>query len=626
VKLRALKVVATTVPMALVGSLTASCGFADPSPFGTVQDFLIAWQVENYTAAARHTTGVDEASVAKQLSSVESQLDAASLRLNINDSRIVKSGDGYDAQFNVKIDLGENGDPWTYKSSMHLVRKGNSWRIQWKPSVIYPLLTDGSRLAVVTQPQKRAQILDATGKPLLATVKADVYGVYPGLLSDPATTLTQLAKLTNMPADRLIARVAAAPPRDFLPLLTLQSGGDSARLAGQLQRIKGVSFQRNQTIKPARAAEFIGDLGPATADRLQQVGAPYQPGDTIGVSGLQLYFQRQLASIPEVDVVVLDPQGHAQVIKSSDTKDTAPPEEVRTTLDSATQRKAEQALKNLKVPASLVALRPSTGDVLAVANHSTGGEDRALTAKYAPGLTYGIVTAGALLKRGQQLGQRLDCPATTTAGGQAIANTGVVGKATSGPFETDVARGCATTLAALSTTLDAQTLTQAATDFGLGRDLGLSPVPVFSGSVPAVGSDAAKAQQMVGQGDVKVSPLSMAAIAGAVSTGTWRPPRLVQGSVAAAGSVDQTPPQPQLLDPSMVGGLESLLHKSASVGSAKAAGLPGLAVNGLAAQADQGQGKTVSWFVGYRDGVAFALAIEGKENAAAIAAKFLKAK
>jgi hypothetical protein len=45
----------------------------------------------------------------------------------------------------------------------------------------------------------------------------------------------------------------------------------------------------------------------------------------------------------------------------------------------------------------------------------------------------------------------------------------------------------------------------------------------------------------------------------------------------------------------------------------------------VVAEVPYGSGKTVSWFVGYRGNVAFALAVEGKVNAAALAAKFLKA-
>lgn len=616
--------VAAAMPLVLVGGLVTSCGFADPSPFGTVQNFLIAWQVQNYKAAAKHTTGVSEDSVVKQLSDVESQLDAASLHLNVNNSRIVKSGEGYDAQFNVKIDLGENGDPWTYRSTMHLVRKGNNWKIEWKPSVIYPLLADGSRLAVVTQPQKRALILDTNGKPLVSSVKADTYGVFPGLLRDPKTTLTQFAELTNMDADRLQARVASAPPNDFLPLITIKAG-TSPQLATRLLRIKGISPQHGTAVQPSLAADFIGELGPATAERLQQVGAPYQPGDTIGVSGLQLSFQRQLASTPEVDVVVLDAQGRATPIKSSYSKDTPAPAPVTTTLDSATQRRAERALSSLKVPASLVALRPSTGDVLAVANHGTNGENLALTGKYAPGMAFGVVSAGLLLKKGQQRDQRLGCPASATVAGQVITNA--VGAKGTNTFEKDLARGCGTTLATLSSSVTGPELGQTATMMGLGRELGLAPIQVYSGSVPPATSEAVKAQEMVGQGGVTVSPLSMAAIAGAVSTGTWRPPRLIQGTLTGSDSVEQPQPQPQaqLLDPTMVTGLEALMHLSASA-TGKGSGLSGLKVFGISAQADQGNGKTVSWFVGYSDQVAFALAVEGKVDAATIAAKFLKGK
>ncbi|MGI8328864.1 penicillin-binding transpeptidase domain-containing protein [Actinomadura scrupuli] len=608
----------------LVSTLGA-CGFAEPSPFGTVQDFLIAWQVQNYTAAAKHTTG-DRAAVAEALRAVPQQLDAASVKLSINNSKIVESGDGYDAQFQVKIDLGENGDPWTYPSQMHLRRSGTGWKIVWTPSIIHPLLENGQRLAVVTETPKRAPVQDYQGKPLLKAVRTDIVGVIPRSLRDPKATLDALALITNLDPDRLIGRVNSAPPQEFLPLATLEQIPANRSIIAKAGQIPGLVVRSQiQQIAPSMAAEFVGTLGPATAVKLQQVGAPYQPGDTIGDSGLQLLYQRQLASTPTVKVVAENPQDGKEptVLTTWPSKDV--PQPLRTTLEPKTQVRAEQALRSVRGPASMVAVKPSTGEVLAVANSGTGGRNLALEGQYPPGMTFGLVSAEALFQRGLQPSQMLPCPATVTVGGQVI-NTASSrpGNAT---FDRNFARSCTTTLAPLGSSLDAATLAREASRFGLGLDWGLT-VPVFTGSVRPPVNEGEKALTMIGQGKVLTSPLAMALVAGAVDSGTWRPPQLLNNVVQSALQPQQQTPlaQPQVLPGGVVKSLQLLMRRSVAYGTGQKANVPGQSrVNGVAASVDYGQGRTVSWFVGYRGDVAFAIAVESKVDAATVAAKFLNA-
>jgi cell division protein FtsI/penicillin-binding protein 2 len=606
----------------LVSTLGA-CGFAEPSPFGTVQDFLIAWQVQNYTAAATHTTG-DRAAVAAALRDVPQQLDAASVKLSINNSKIVKSGDGYDAQFQVKIDLGENGDPWTYPSQMHLRRAGTGWKIVWNPSVIHPLLENGQRLAVVTETPNRAPVQDYQGKPLLKAVMTDVVGVIPRSLRDPKATLDRLATITDLDPDRLIGRVNSAPPQEFLPLATLEQIPANRTITATARQIPGLIVRpRVQQIAPSMAAEFVGTLGPATAVKLQQVGAPYQPGDTIGDSGLQLLYQRQLASTPTVKVVAENPQdGKAPTVLTTwPSKDS--PQPLRTTLEPKTQIRAEQVLRGVAARASMVVVRPSTGDVLAVANSGTGGRDLALEGQYPPGMTFGLVSAETLFQRGLQANQLLTCPATVTVGGQVINNPSPRPGTMS--FDRNFARSCTTTLASLGNSLDGASLVQEASRFGLGLDWGLT-VPVFTGSVQAPVNDGEKALTMIGQGKVRTSPLSMALVAGAVESGTWRPPQLLNIPTPSTLQPQQQTPlaQPQVLPGRVVKGLQLLMRRSVAAGTAQKANVAGqLRVSGVAATVEYDRGKNVSWFVGYRGDVAFAIAVEGKVDAATIAAKFL---
>jgi cell division protein FtsI/penicillin-binding protein 2 len=620
------RAVALTACGALVGTMTTGC-WAEPSAMPAVRDFLIAWQVGNYEAAAGRTVGTDRGQVEDALGRVRQQLDAASLRLSLGTEvegsgvdQIVKKGDEADARFTVKIDLGENGQPWEYPGLMHLRRVGGKWKVVWSPSIVNTKLKAGQRLAVVTESPKRAPITDTQGRSVLREIGAYNVGVFPGQLADPQKTLDQLAKQTKidggrrLDAERLLGRVRSAPPQTFLPLLTLQFPEHKA-LIERLTHVPGLKFQGVRApIAPAYAPELIGNLGPATADRLQQVGAPYQPGDTIGVSGIQLLQQRRLAGTPTVRVVAQDESGkNTEELRSWPGQE---PQEVKTTLDPGYQRRADNALRNIPLPGSIVAIRPSTGEVLAVSNHGTGGRNLAFEGHYPPGLTFGIVSAETLFSQaGMSWSTKTTCPGTVTVGGKTFTN-----KARGdGNFAAHFAASCKTALAQLSSKIDAQTLVREASRLGIGKNWGLN-VPAFAGSVPTPANDGDRAAAMVGEGGVQVSPLAMALVAAAAYTGTWRPPYVLQG---IQGTI-QAPP-PQTLQPESIASLKKVLGRTASRGNARGARVSSdvVGVAALSTYTEGGHTKTVSWFVGSNGDRAFAIAVEGAVNTPAIAAKFL---
>ncbi len=125
---------------------------------------------------------------------------------------------------------------------------------------------------------------------------------------------------------------------------------------------------------------------------------------------------------------------------------------------------------------------------------------------------------------------------------------------------------------------------------------------------------------MIGQGKVRMSPLSMALVAGAVDSGTWRPPQLLD----SPEPTQQIAPQP--LDGRSVTALNNLMRQSVQYGAARSANLRGTPVRGVTssiAYTADGHRKVVSWFVGSRGDVAFALAIEGKISASKVANLFM---
>jgi len=593
--------------------VVSACGqqFAEPSPLPTVRNFLVAWQNGSYSAAAKQTNG-DRKMVAGALEALPGQLDLASLHLALGHVR-KQDPDNATARFEVRIDLGDNGPPWNYGSEMRLHRSHGNWKVVWDSSIINPKLGKGQRLAVVTETPQRAGILDSKGRSLTRNTRVEVFGVLPGQLPNPDATLDRLSKITHLSKDRVLGRVRSAPPQEFLPLVTLQMPAQAA-VAAQLVQVPGVQARaRSLDLAPATAHEIVGELGPATAVLLQQVGAPYQPGDTIGVSGLQVLDQRRLAGTPDVKVVAQDPSGAgSQVLYELPGTMSQP---VRTTVDQRDQKAAENALRSLHVPASLAAVHQATGEVLAAANHQTGGRNQAFEGRYPPGMTFSMITTQALLGYHQKLGAAVPCPPTLKVGDQVFHSTSPRGKTFTSNFE----RSCPTAFASLYRSLAYQDLRTSAARFGIGVPWTL-PLPAFSGSVPPPSDDAERAASMVGQGKVAVSPLSMALAAATLESGTWKPPSLIK---------DPEPPQPiqpRSLDSDSISALLPLLRDSVTKGSARSANLSGNKVSGVVAQVPYtGGGKTVSWFVGFRGNVAFALAVEGKVNAAAVAAKFLRA-
>lgn len=593
----------------LVTTTTISGCFAEPTPLPTVRDFLVAWQNSNYSGAAKQTTG-DRKAVAAALEALPGQLDLASLRLALG--HVEKKGDDATARFEVKIDLGDNGPPWDYGSEMRLHRAHGRWKVVWSPSIIHPRLGAGQRLAVVAETPQRASIKDAKGRSLTKKTKVEIFGVLPEQLTRPAATLGRFAKITNLDLDRLLGRVRSAPPQEFLPLVTLQlpaQAGDAA----QLLQVPGVVARtRYLPVAPAAADDVVGELGPATAERLQQVGAPYQPGDTIGVSGLQVLDQRRLAGTPTVKIVAQDPSGaHSQVLYELRG---ALSQTVQTTIDRKVQVAAENALKGLKTPASLAAVHQATGEILAAANHQTHNANRAFDGHYPPGMTFSMITTQALLGYHQKVGAPVPCPPTYQVGDQVFHSTSSHGTT----FQSNFARSCPTAFASLYRSLAYQDLRTSATRFGIGVPWTL-PLPSFAGAVPPPKNDATRAASMVGQGGIEVSPLAMALAAATVESGTWKPPSLLKDPAAPQ------PVQPRTLDSDSISALQPLLRLSVKSGAAKDANLSGTPVSGVVATVPYGSGKTVSWFVGFRGNVAFALAIEGKADAATIAAKFLRA-
>ncbi|MDA0632864.1 penicillin-binding transpeptidase domain-containing protein [Nonomuraea sp. MCN248] len=612
---RARRTLAAAVTLAVASTTLTGC-LEEASPHEAVRDFLVGWQSNDYELAASRADG-DPAAVRKALADAKLQLDAASFRFRIKSLTV--TGEESRAEFGVEVDLGDNNPLWTYDSVLPLHLHDGAWKVKWSPSVLHPQLKEGQRFAVKAEPKPRQPVVDRGGDPLQQDTFLYVARVVPARLGDRAEEVVkQLSQITGYAEDRLLSRIRSAPPNETVPLITFGRTRYQS-VKPQLDALPEVeTVTEKQPVDPADPKQIVGRVSALTPETEQKLGGPQRAGDSIGQSGLQQAYQGYLTGSTETEVIILDLRSGDEVASLQQWPGRQN-RSVQTTIDSGVQAAAERAVSSTRTGA-VVAVDRTTGEIRAVATRGLHQEKDALAGKFPAGTAFSVVAADALLRAGVRTGQRLPCPAERTVGGARFVN---VGQATgsSPTFQENFAQGCVTALASLARRVSGDDLAKSAKTFGIGESWRL-PLKSFSGSLPAFGSDADRARTIAGQ-NVQVSPLSMALVAAAVASGTWRPPVLVTDPDApdtAAAEVTPAPqPRPQQLDPQVRKTLTAMMRAGAQ-------GTPAQAGSGRVhgvASAPTGKDNN-AWFVGWQGDLAISVYTRAYDPAA-VAGSFFAA-
>jgi cell division protein FtsI/penicillin-binding protein 2 len=594
-----------------------------PSAEPTVTQFLLAWESRHYLQAAALTSGNPKA-VATQLANAYERLDAADVDLIMRG--VTQHGKTARASFRVAIDLSASGLTWSYDNNFSLIDGSDGWRVQWSPSVIVPGMTNDEQLAVVSSWAPRSPLLDSSGQPL--AVKSTVYkvGVVPDQLSDADITAADLGKLTQIPVDQIEGQMDQAPSANFLSLLTL-SPAEYKAMRTRLSRIPGLLIKKQaERLFDSIAPDVVGSVGTEMARVLRENGEQYRPGTTVGQSGLQQAFQRQLTGTPETEVILEQRSGLSVMLlkRWQGTRGKA----VHTTLDSTVQIAADEALDGQPTSGAIAAVQASTGKILAVASRKAGGMPSLspLAGEYKPGQAFTIVSSAAILSAGllKSPDAPIPCRRSNSVDGMPFRNNPPVSGLGAKPsFRADFAHACSTAFAGtLADLLSARDLTRASQEFGIGG--WQPPIPntsFFAGQVGQPANSGVLAEDMIGAGGVRMSPLGMALAAAVVDSGAWHAPSLVTG-LADPSTASRTAVTPRVL-----GELRSLMRTAASTGPNAVADV-GKDVYGQAGDVPYGSGHLwLNWFVGYRNGMAFAvveLSHSAATSAAALAGSFLR--
>jgi cell division protein FtsI/penicillin-binding protein 2 len=602
-----------------IGVLTIglATGFGtESSAEPTVRAFLFDWQQQRYDAAAALTTGAPSAVVTAMQTEL-ADLDGTAMFLKMGSVR--QSGQTAQASFTASVDLAEGGHQWIYTGDLTLRSTGSGWKVQWAPSVIHPSLGPGDRLAVLTTYAPRAQVQDSSGHSLLTASTAHVVGVTPGKLSDEARTASSFAKVAGLDQAQVLGQIRAAPPLSFLPLLTLdQTTFD--KLLPRLEKVPGLTqHTRGLQAFGSLESDLVGRVGTENSPELLAQGEAYQPGATIGTSGLEHAYQTALVGTPSTDVMVVNSAGHVVSTLKHWAGTAGTP--VRTTISSPAQAAAASALGSSPGSSGeIIAVQASTGKILADVEHTAAGQELpsggTVNAQAQPGMAFTIVSAAALLGSGYPVNRQVPCQGSAMVGGQTFTTTSA--SSSPPPFTSDFANGCVTAFANLSTLLSSSQLGEMEKGFGVGMSWNL-PVSSFSGSADTPNGLAGLAADAIGRGGVRMSPLGMALVAAEVDAGVGHDPAILQSDPADA--------RPAPLSTSALVALRGLMRQAVHSGAAHAADVSGGQVFGQAGLVKTGH-NWLSWFTGYRGDVAFTVletSSTARQAAAAMAGAFLSA-
>jgi peptidoglycan glycosyltransferase len=231
------------------------------------------------------------------------------------------------------------------------------------------------------------------------------------------------------------------------------------------------------------------------------------------------------------------------------------------TIDPAVQQAAYEGLTSRDFAGAVVALRPQTGQILAMAStptydpnelasHSTEEQtdawttftdaeppvlpNRAIAETYPPGSTFKLIDTAAALQNGFTPDSTLTAASEITLQGTNTNLENFAGTACgTGPTATlrdALARSCNTAFADLAAQLGEEKIRQQAEAFGIGTTDLAVPMTVAPSTLGDIPDTASLQQSAIGQRDVRVTPLQNAMIVAAIANG---------GQVMAPYLVDQ---------------------------------------------------------------------------------------
>ena len=458
---------------------------------------------------------------------------------------------------------------------MSLVREGGEWRLAWHEGLILPDLMGGNVLEIVRQPVPRGNIYASNGLPMAAQGDAVAIGFIPSNLDQDRLNqfYTTMARLTIYQSDEIRELEEQALPNDYVPLGEATREDVDANM-DSISTLTGVYLNYYTS-----RFYFDGGIAPQTVGHLTYISEEeinrymrlgYSPSERFGATGLEYSFEDALSGERGASLYLKDPGG--QIISKLAERGAAPGQSINTTIDYGLQYRLQQSLGNFR--GAIVVMELDTGRVLAMVSNPQFDPNlfdinnqniiyatnpyaepndpvfnRATNGQYPLGSVFKIVTMATALETGiYDQNDSIYCGHSIVVCGNELFDWTLEKEL---PPSGDLTlpgglmRSCNPWFYLIGEQLmltgNPDALIEMARSFGLGKvtDVEITEQP---GNIPAqVTTCEQNVQLAIGQGEMIVTPLQVAAFTAAVGNGgTLYKPALVDAIVPVNGDPTYT--------------------------------------------------------------------------------------
>ena len=530
---------------------------------------------------------------------------------------------------------------WEYQTEARLAEESGQWKTSWQPSIVQPQLDGTNRLSQRRLYPERGELRGEDGVPIVVERPVFRIGIDKSKVSNDQARASalRLAKVVKINAKAYAKTVTAAGNSAFVPAIVLRMDSPDLPRGSKIRAIPGaLSIRTGQMLAPTYdfARPIIGTVGEATKENIDESGGAVVAGDQVGLTGLQKRYDVQMRGTPGVRVRLAaakpndssaspsptpSPTAEAEAVVLFEVKP-MPGQPLTTTLNLGLQKLAERTLADTKPASALVAIRPSTGAIVAAANgQGNRGQSLATVGRAAPGSTFKVVSALALLRADLTPRSPVRCRPTVTVDGRKFSNYSDYPSSQQGriTLQTALAQSCNTAFIGQRGKLDPSSLAEAAGSLGFGIDYDVG-FPSYFGSVPNDATATGRAAAMIGQGKVQASPMTMAAVVASVAAGETVIPHLIEGQQATSTGKPLTDQEAEQL--------RQMMRAVVKEGSGRVLGdLAGPAVLAKTGTAEYGTAKplkTHAWMIATQGDLAVAVFVNDGKSGSGTAGPLLR--
>lgn len=514
---------------------------------------------------------------------------------------------------------------------------GRLWQLQAIEGGHYLELSEQNRIRDYAVPAPRGVIFDRRGQPLVTNRASFTVALLPMEVRDPPRLAEALARLLDVDAAEILARLAEGRRRPFEPVRLRRDVDRRVVVAIEENRLDlpGVVIQAEpvrEYLHGALAGHALGYLGEITEAELR-TRPDYRPGDLIGKTGVERTYDDLLRGQAGRLRVEVDAAGRPGRVLGRQAA--RPGHSLVLNLDATLQRVAEEQLRGHV--GAVVAMDPRTGEVLVLA--SSPGYDpavfaggispanwrrltsdrglpllnRATEGTYEPGSVFKVVTGTAALAEGvARRESTYACTGALVLGRWVFRDLAAYGTVS---FVRGVQVSCNVMFWTLGRAVGPERLARYATALGLGVPTGVDLPAEAAGFIPSVAwkprahgepwYPGDTLNMSIGQGWVLTTPLQVARMLSAIANGgTLVQPVLARRVITPDGRevraiAGRRTPVPERLPAAALETLREGLRAVVEAGTGRAAAVEGLAVAGKTGSAENPRGRPHAWFAGY---------------------------